>query len=192
MSESSREKWDSIYSTSDMESRQACQVLVENQHLLGGGGLALDLACGSGGNAVLLARRGFKVFAWDISPVAIKSLTDYLRQEKLDIVPEACDLEAVLPYTSGVDVVVVSRFLDRVLISKIKASLKPSGLIFYQTFIKDKPSERGPKNPDYLLEANELLSMFVDWQILFYREEARIGNLSSGHREEAMLVARRV
>jgi 2-polyprenyl-3-methyl-5-hydroxy-6-metoxy-1,4-benzoquinol methylase len=51
-------------------------VLAENEHLLPpGGGRALDLACGLGGNAVFLARRGFEVDAVDISEVGIEGQT---------------------------------------------------------------------------------------------------------------------
>ena len=51
----------------------ACDALRENIHLLPQiSGNALDLACGMGGNAILLAQESkLTVNAWDISSVAI-------------------------------------------------------------------------------------------------------------------------
>jgi 2-polyprenyl-3-methyl-5-hydroxy-6-metoxy-1,4-benzoquinol methylase len=72
----SRQKWDRIYRNWKAPFPGAAAVLAENEHLLPpGGGRALDLACGLGGNAVFLARRGFEVDAVDISEVGIEGQT---------------------------------------------------------------------------------------------------------------------
>ncbi|PUD99067.1 MAG: hypothetical protein C3L24_11545, partial [Candidatus Sedimenticola endophacoides] len=49
---------------------QVAEVLRQNLHLLPPWGRALDLACGRGANALLMARQGLRVSAWDLSPVA--------------------------------------------------------------------------------------------------------------------------
>ena len=48
-------KWNRIYSQLGQESYSAVQVLIENDFLLPSTGTALDLACGSGANAIFLA-----------------------------------------------------------------------------------------------------------------------------------------
>ena len=53
----------------------ACAALREYAFLLPETGTALDLACGRGGNALLLARRGLQAHAWDISEEAIEHLS---------------------------------------------------------------------------------------------------------------------
>jgi tellurite methyltransferase len=39
-------------------------------------GRALDLACGLGGNSILLAQQGLKVDAWDIADVPVAALQE--------------------------------------------------------------------------------------------------------------------
>ncbi|MDD5033830.1 MAG: methyltransferase domain-containing protein [Methylococcaceae bacterium] len=184
-----RAKWDRFYADADEEPEPAA-VLGENAHLLPDGGTALDLACGLGGNALFLARRGFEVSAWDISPVAIARLSARSNLLDLNVDAKVRDVETDPFPQPGFDVIVVSRFLARPLAGAIIDSLRPGGLLFYQTYIRDKPTASGPSNPDYLLGENELLAMFDRLKLVFYREEARIGDLGLGNRNEAFLVGR--
>ncbi len=183
-------KWDQIYSQKTGSHPLAAQVLVQNAHLLPETGDALDLACGRGANAMFLAQHGLSTQAWDISKVAINTLknqTDAIHQ-KLH-----CQVRDVLespPEPASFDVIVISRFLERSIVRALIAALRSGGLIFYQTFISEKLSQSGPTNPDYLLGKNELLHLFQAMQILVYREEGCIGNVTQGFRNEAMLVAR--
>jgi len=71
MSTSDRDKWNRIYAGGRGDSPAAARVLVDFEHLLPATGRALDLACGSGGNALLLAQHGLKTWAWDISDTAV-------------------------------------------------------------------------------------------------------------------------
>ena len=43
-------------------------------------------------------------------------------------------------------------------------------MVVYETFIVEQAQFGKPKNPDYLLKHNELLSMFHDFRCLRYRE----------------------
>ena len=73
-----QDKWDRRYSDPANEAR-AAQVLSDNLHLLPTQGTALDLACGLGGNALLLARQGLTVEAWDLSPSPSKNSINWRR-----------------------------------------------------------------------------------------------------------------
>lgn len=186
--DASRAKWDEIYrKMSDGSSEPAC-ILAENAHLLPTSGTALDLACGLGGNALFLAQRGFKTVAWDISEVAVGRLRALAECLGLAIEAEVRDVESTEFPREFFDVVVVSRFLARNLVGPIANSLKRGGLLFYQTYVRDKVSPAGPSNPAYLLAENELLSLFRGLRVVVYREEGRLGDLSLGHRDEAFLV----
>jgi len=189
--EAVRAKWDRIYSSPPDSEPGPSAVLADNAHLLPPGGDALDLACGLGGNALFLARRGFKASAWDISPVAVEGLAARAWRLGLAIEAQARDVEAEPFPAEAFDVVVVSRFLSRPLARPILASLKPGGLLFYQTYCRDKPGPQGPANPDYLLAENELLTMFGGMRVLVYREEGKVGDLSLGRRDEAYFVGRK-
>jgi tellurite methyltransferase len=184
-------KWNHIYSRSDQECYPATQVLTENEFLLPLTGEALDLACGLGANADFLAKRGLAVTAWDISFVAIDKLKAYAVQQGLNI--NACQekIAAASFIQCSFDVIVVSRFLDRTLSDAIIGALKPDGLLFYQTFTREKVSPEPPNNPGYLLTENELLTLFSPLRLIFYRENALIGNQQRGLRNEAQFIGRK-
>jgi tellurite methyltransferase len=188
-----KDKWEKRYQSSvtDAENKYplAAEVLRNNQHLLPESGSALDLACGLGANAVCLAEHGLTTSAWDISSSALEQLATHAKQHNLHIITEERDVTVNPPEANSFDVIVVSRFLDRNLMPHIKNAIKPKGLIFYQTFTKEKANKSGPSNPDFLLDKNELLNYFHDWQILFYREGGISGNTELGFRNQAMLVA---
>ncbi len=181
-------KWDRIYSGASETEPEPAQVLTENAHLLPREGDALDLACGLGGNALFLARRGFTVKAWDISKVAVGRLASLAEKSGLPLEAEARDVETGPFPREAFDVVVVSRFLARRLAQPILGSLRPGGLLFYQTYVREKLAPAGPSNPDYLLQENELLALFRGLRVLVYREEGRIGDLGAGRRDEAFFV----
>lgn len=186
-----REKWDRRYLQGGDTSPQPANVLAENSYLLPRQGDALDLACGRGGNALLLARRGLCVQAWDISSVALDKLQHYARAEGMTVQVEARDVTSKPPLAASFDVIVVSRFLERSLAPLFCAALRPGGLLFYQTFVRDKVSQDGPGNPDFLLAENELLNLFSQLTLRVYREEGSVGEVAAGMRNEAMLVAQR-
>ncbi len=186
-----RDKWDRIYSASTEDEPEAAEVLSNNAHLLPPSGDALDLACGLGGNALFLARRGFRVSAWDISPLALARITTLAGRSGLKVEAQARDVEAEPIPQVAFDVVVVSRFLARPLAGPIGGSLRPGGLLFYQTFVRGKLHPAGPGNPNYLLAENELLDLFAGLRVLFYREDGRVGDLTSGRRDEAYFVGQK-
>jgi 2-polyprenyl-3-methyl-5-hydroxy-6-metoxy-1,4-benzoquinol methylase len=184
-------KWNHIYSQSGHECYPAVEVLTENDFLLPATGMALDLASGLGANAIFLAELGLAVTAWDISVVAIDKLTAYAVQQGLNI--NACQEKIMADsFTEcSFDVIVVSRFLDRTLSDAIIGALKPDGLLFYQTFTREKTSRKPPNNPDYLLTENELLALFSPLRLIFYRENALIGEQLRGLRNEAQFVGQK-
>ncbi len=61
-------------------------------------------------------------------------------------------------------------FLDRGLIAHMKSALKPGGHIVFETFLIDQREIGHPKNPAYLLGHNELLELFREFRVLYYRE----------------------
>ena len=187
---SSRTKWNERYRDAS-GTLQSARVLRENLHLLPASGHALDLACGLGGNAILLAQQGLDVTAWDSSDVAIAALQDTAQKQQLAIQAEVRDVETRPPEPGTFDVIVVSYFLERAIIPALIDALKPGGLVCYQTFTRQRVSGRGPQRAAYRLAEQELLQLFSGLQILFYREEGRVGDVQQGFRDEAMLVGRK-
>jgi len=160
-------------------------------HLLPVRGTVLDVACGMGGNALFLAERGLNTLAFDISSVAIKKLQEFAVQRNLNIQCEIQDIQAFVWEEERFDVMVVSRFLERTMVSAMMTSLKPGGVLFFQGFTQEKVSDTGPNNPNYLLAENELLSLFKPLRLLVYREEGRVGDITVGLRNEVFLIGQR-
>ncbi len=192
MSEELERKWDNIYRDAKPGALRPVAVLADNLHLLPPAGRALELACGLGANATALARAGLAVQAWDISRVAVDKLNRLAREQKLGLVAEARDVLARPPAPESFDVIVVSHYLERALANPLMAALRPGGLLFYQTFVREVTDDySGPSNPDFRLERGELLRLFAPLVPLVYREEALVGDTRRGLRNEAQLVAQK-
>jgi SAM-dependent methyltransferase len=170
----------------------AARVLLENRHLLPVRGRALDLACGLGGNAQLLAAHGFDTEGWDYAPLAIERFDALAKATGLGPRGVVRDVIAHPPEPDSFDVIVVSHFLERALAPALASALRPEGLLFYQTFTRVRVDGTGPDNPAFRLAENELLTLFRGLRVLVYREEGRTGDTGQGFRNEAMLVAQKV
>ena len=186
-----KDKWNARYRDAT-KLPEAAWVLRENHYLLPHRGNALDLACGLGGNAIWLAQHGLTTWSWDISETAITMLTAFSAERGLPIYAEVRNVQTHPPESGHFDVIVVSHFLDRSLSNSLITALRPEGLLFYQTFTRDRVDDTiGPKNPDFLLQQNELLRLFAPLRVVVYREEGRIGDITRGFRNKAMLVAQK-
>jgi len=192
MNSTDQTKWNRIYTMNQHGFYPPAMVLQMHSHLLPRHGTALDLACGKGRNAIYLCRHGLTTTAWDISNEAINQLNEYARSEGLSIDAQVRDVSGHPPEQNRFDVIVVSHFLDRTLMSSLIDALKTNGLLFYQTFTRLKVNETGPTNPDYLLEKNELLETFGHLDVLFYCDNADVGDTKQGLRNEAMIVVRKI
>lgn len=120
-------------------------------------GEALDLACGSGRHTRLLAARGMQVLALDrnlelLGPLAGPNVATLQH-----------DLEAegaVWPFEPGrFALVVVTNYLYRPLFAQLAASLRPDGILIYETFAQGNQIYGKPSNPDFLLAPEELLGL---------------------------------
>ena len=185
------DKWDRIYQSETIR-REPATVLAENLFLLPRAGTALDLASGLGENSLLLAKQGLTTQAWDISAVAMHKL-----QQRADAhaLPIKTFIKEITPYSFAstcFDAVVVSRFLDRSICDAIMESLKPGGLLFYQTYTQQKISEQGPNNPRFLLVENELLQLFSSLKLVYYRENSGLGVIQQGLRNEAQFIGKKI
>lgn len=149
---------------------EPAQFLVENIDLLPKGS-ALDVAMGTGRNAIYLARRGFDVEGVDISSEAIQSSLESAKELKVTIKAKVADLEGdYYIRKNAYDLIICFNYLHRKLIPQIKDGLRQGGMVVYETYILDQALFGKPTNPDYLLRYNELLDMFRDFRCLRYRE----------------------
>ena len=189
-------KWDAIYqakiSENTLKELAPAYVVKKFQHLLPNQGQALDLACGLGGNALFLAQKHLKTYAWDISPIAIKQLKKTALDKNLAIHATVQDIVKYPPEKNTFDVIIVHHFLERSILPNIITALRENGLLFYQTFtVSNLPPDQitGPKNQKYRLAKNELLHLCQGLHVIAYQEENCTMHTKIPH--EAFLVAQR-
>lgn len=191
MTLSIEEKWNTIYARQTNPSLIPASVLAEHTFLLPETGMALDLACGLGANALLLAEWGLEVQAWDISAVAVEKVQQLAAEKGLEITAKQVAIQKNSLPENSFDVIVITRFLDRTLSHEIIAALKLGGLLFYQTYTLQKITDSPPHNPDFLLAENELLSLFSPLKVIFYQEHGLVGYMEQGERNEALFIGQK-
>ena len=183
------DKWNKHYLSTDATANNAANLLINNQYLLPKNGLALDLACGLGDNALWLAKSGFETQAWDLSSVACERLQQTAKEAGVVITTQERNVEQQPPEANSFDIIVVRFFLCREITSHLVKALRPGGLLFYETFTRTRVCDSGPKNPDYRLKEGELLTLFSELSPRVYREESVIGDTTLGQRNIAQLIA---
>ncbi len=132
-------------------------------------GRALDLACGSGRNALYLAELGWNVTAVDGSPVALDVLKARARELALDVDIRIADLERgefEIP-SERFDLILDCYYLQRDLIPKMQAGVTRGGMIISIVHLADADQPDGAPKRAY---PGELRKYFAGWKILHYRE----------------------
>ena len=120
------------------------------------GGRVLDLACGSGRHARLLAARGHPVLAIDRDAVALAALADCPGVETLVADLEGSDWPLAGRQFAGV---IVTNYLWRPRLPDVCALLASGGVLIYETFMVGNEAYGKPSNPDFLLRSQELRAL---------------------------------
>jgi dihydroneopterin aldolase len=162
-------------------------------------GKALDLASGSGRNSLYLASQGFQVDAIDRDEQALAQLVTTAKQRNLpNLHVHAVDLERTTSERpefpkQAYDVIVVFFYLHRPLFPALIESLKPNGVLLYETFTIDNHLQhRHPRRTEFCLMPNELLRLTSGLRVLSYDEGEHDGSQEPGSVFTAQLVAQRV
>jgi len=146
--------------------------LTSNRRLLPAAGDALDLASGSGRNAIWIAEQGFRTLAVDRNETALDALKQEAEQRGLSIRTQVVDLENGQPFLAPdtFDLIVVVHYLHRPLFPSIVAALRRGGVLVYETFTRAQAARGKPTNPAFLLEPSELLTLVRPLDVLASRE----------------------
>jgi 2-polyprenyl-3-methyl-5-hydroxy-6-metoxy-1,4-benzoquinol methylase len=92
------------------------------------GSKILDFGCGAGRHAVYFARKGFVVYGFDASEMAIERAKDVLKSENLFADLRVWDMMKPLPYEDGFfDAVLVVRVMHHTYMDNIKRIAKEIG-----------------------------------------------------------------
>ncbi len=177
-----RVKWNEKYGRGDYPARPSAIVRAFSRLI--GPGRALDLAAGSGRNAVFLAGQGFVVDAVDISDAGLALFAG--RHPGIRSV--CADLDTYELPSQRYDLIVNTLYLNRRLFPQISEGLKPGGLLIFESLL-ERPGQANEEGTcrDYLLRPNELLHAFLRLRVIHYRESW--GRTAAGKRPTAALVA---
>jgi len=137
-------------------SLEASPWIVRFAPLIPAGSTVLDLACGGGRHARLLADLGHQVEAVDRDAEALAALAGIA-----GIQARCADLEGgPWPYYGrGFDAIVVTNYLHRPILPNLFGCLNEGGLLIYETFMVGNELLGKPSNPAYLLRSGELLDL---------------------------------
>lgn len=131
---------------------------------------ALDLACGRGRHALLLAERGYRVEAVDFAVPALTTLRRHAAARGLDVAALAADV-TLWPIPIGrYALVVVVGFLDRYLFPALRGAVAPGGALLYETHARVSGAPSAIR-PEFTLEPGELDTLCRDWDVLFRRDD---------------------
>lgn len=121
-------------------------------------GEVLDLACGTGRHARLLASLGHPVLAVDRDAAALEKVAGHgIATLQIDL--ESGGAPATMwPFEAGRFAgVVVTNYLHRPLFPRLLESIAVNGMLIYETFAQGNERFGRPSNPAFLLAQGELL-----------------------------------
>ncbi len=170
---SDQDRWDSKYLAMGLVESPPVSFLSDAH--LPEPGRALEIAGGTGRNAVWLTERGWEVTVCDVSPVGL----DLARQRAADagmiIRTAQVDLGRESPPRGPWDLVVCTFYLQRSLFSKFSDLLTPNGcLMVVHPTAKNLERHNRPSRR-FLLADGELPGLIEGLRILHYEEGWRDG-----------------
>ncbi len=181
-----RERWDRRYAERGARIGAPGAFLLEVAGELPRRGRALDLAGGSGRNALWLVRRGLDVTLCDVSVVALQQAAEAAAEARLALTTLARDLEEALPPSGPWTLIVVHDYLQRDLFAHFPTLLAPGGLLVYVQPTRTNLERHAHPGARFLVEPGELRELAAPLEVLCFDE----GWTDAG-RHEAHLLARR-
>ncbi len=139
--------------------------------LLPPAGSVLDLAAGSGREAVWMAERGYRVEAWDRASEALARAEALAERSGVRLATRIVDLERrALPDPGRHAVVMVFRFLHRPILPWIAAAVDAGGMLVYETYARGQERFGRPRHPRFLFQPGEIASAFPGLRVLVHEE----------------------
>lgn len=117
-------------------------------------GMTLDMACGAGRHTRFMLDRGLRVVAVDVD---ISAMIPLKGRHDLDLIQADLENGPWPVAAASFDAIIVTNYLHRPIFPHLIASLKPGGLLIYETFALGNAEFGRPSNPDFLLQPGELL-----------------------------------
>lgn len=183
-----RDEWEERYRTGDYDPREEPSSLLRECVDWLPEGRALDVATGTGRNALFLAERGYDVDGIDVARSALERARSRADRRGLSADWIQADLNEFDFPESAYDVIVVNYYYNFDRLADLKAALAPGGVLLYEHHLRTTDDvDRGPSGDRYRMASNDLLRACLDLTILRYEEATRTDD---GRAAVAALVAR--
>jgi SAM-dependent methyltransferase len=138
---------------------------------------ALDVACGRGRHALLLADHGYDVDAVDYALPALMTLRHAAAARSLTIHCLATDVTTWPLPSAHYALVLVVDFLERPLLDALRSAVAPGGALLYETYRRDEcVGATQALHPDFLLTPGELATVCRGWRVLARHEDTATHN----------------
>ncbi len=169
MSEADHNKWNQRYAENSYNKNNPV-ILLEQWLSRARVGKALDVACGAGRNALLMARAGFEVDAIDISAEGLRQARHEADEAGLEVNWIEHDLDEAYRFDKDYDLIAVLWFVNLPLVQHLSACLAPGGLLICEEHLVVETEVSGPRTPGFRVMPGELRQAVDGLEILFYEE----------------------
>lgn len=136
-------------------------------------GRALDIACGTGRNAIFLASRGFVVEALDISALALAQARQAAGAAGAQVDWIERDLDEGLAVVGPYQLVIQLHYVNAAITRSVPSLLAPGGVFICQQHLQTSEAVGGPQSPQHRVAAGELPQLAAGLEILHYAETLR-------------------
>jgi tellurite methyltransferase len=172
MSQQDRDKWNHRYATDSNRKNNPVELLVDWLPKLPRG-RALDVACGAGRNALLLAQTGYRVDAIDISSEGLDLARQKAESQGLEITWIEQDLDEPGEFDRNYDLIVVMWYVNLPLITRLCDSLAPGGHLVCEEHLITEQEVIGPATRSFRVAPGALRNAVSDLDILSYEESVK-------------------
>lgn len=170
MSEADRQKWNARYAQGAYLERTQPNALLQRWLPQVPVGRALDIACGAGRNALLLAAAGFRVDALDISREALARAARLAAERHLEVNWLEWDLDAGLPDTGSYDLIIMFRYVNMPVLETLQDRLLPGGFLIVEEHLVTDADVIGPREARFRVGPGALVAAAADLEIRFSEE----------------------
>jgi tellurite methyltransferase len=175
MSKQDRIKWNQRYAEGSYNKNNPV-TLVEDWLPRLPVGRALDVACGAGRNAILLAQAGYHVDAIDISSEGLNLARKVAENQGLSINWIEQDLDQPYQFDTDYDLIIVMWYVNPGLISRLCDCLAPGGYLLCEEHLITDEEVIGPTSSDYRVAPGDLRETVSGVDVLLYEESIEVNS----------------
>jgi len=175
MSKQDRNKWNQRYAEGSYHKNNPV-TLVEDWLPGLPVGRALDVACGAGRNAILMAQAGYQVDAIDISGVGLNLARQDAENQGLSINWIEQDLDQAYQFDTDYDLIIVMWYVNLALISRLCDCLAPGGYLICEEHLITDQDVIGPTSLNYRVAPGELREAVSGLDVLLYEESIEMNS----------------